>query len=92
MDRIIYVHGTYSGTKKFNGLSANMEASGLSNDDIVALRKLAGKPQIDDRIQMATATANALAGGAKGTKGAPGKGLKEKEGIRELPTEVQKKY
>ena len=43
MDRIIYVHGTYSGTKKFNGLSANMEASGLSNDDIVALRKLAGK-------------------------------------------------
>ena len=43
MDRIIYVHGTYAGTKKFNGLSANMAASGLSNEDIVALRKLAGK-------------------------------------------------
>ena len=42
MDRIIYVHGTYAGTKKYNGLSTNMTASGLSNEDIVALRNLAG--------------------------------------------------
>ena len=42
MDRIVYVHGTYAGNKKYNGLSENMTGSGLSSDDIAALRSLAG--------------------------------------------------
>ena len=42
MDNIIYVHGTYAGTKKFSGLTENMTGSGLSNDDIAALKTFAG--------------------------------------------------
>jgi len=42
MDNIVYVHCTYAGNKKFAGLTENMKGSGLSNDDIAALRAFAG--------------------------------------------------